>query len=119
MNSKLEAIKAHGAPFSQAARAAVAAPALLFCFPGVAKAANFGFVRFPDWMDQYLLQGVAVTAIFFVLTYVTKPRGVPFNRLYRTRLRGLNRLFYNILYVTFAALMIAVFIGMGLQQAAE
>lgn len=86
---------------------------------GPAMAFDAGFVRVPDWMDKYFVILVPVTVILLGLTWLTKPRGVPFNQLYRTPLTGLNRASYNALVITFVALMGLLFTGMGLQRLAE
>lgn len=90
-----------------------------FAVPKQVYAANFGFVRFPDWMDQYFVLGLAVLAILFVLIMMTKPSGVPFSQLRLTKMRPLPTIVFRLFQICFFALMIMLFIGMGLERVAE
>ncbi|MEM7212971.1 MAG: hypothetical protein AAF479_13950 [Pseudomonadota bacterium] len=93
--------------------------ALVVALPLPAHAFNLGFVRVPDWMDKWFLVLVPVTVIFWLLTLVSKPSGVPFNKLYRRPLTGFNRACYNGLLMVFIVTMAMLFLGMGLRRAVE
>ena len=95
--------------------------ALITAMPMQALAFNFGRVRAPDWMDPYALTLLICTCVGFMLIALTKPRHVPMNALYRhVREFGFfGRLSYVFTTISFFLLMGLVFVGMGLQRAAE
>lgn len=81
-----------------------------------AQAYNFGLVRAPDWMDVYVLGVLVLLVPFWIGTYVTKPKHVPFNQLYRTKLEPLNAFFYITTLVVLIVLLVLVFVGMTLAR---
>lgn len=89
--------------------------------PAPAFAFNFGFVRAPDWMDPYIGTAFVATLVLMGLTILAKPKGVPVNRmyLYRRHFSGVGRFIYGLFGLSFVTLMTMVFLGMGLQRAAE
>lgn len=97
--------------------------ALFFAFliPTQALAFDFGFVRGPVWMDQYLLILLGVSTFSFIMTLMFRPRGVPVNQMYMHfgRFNFVGRIVYGVFGLTFSALMVMVFLGMGLQRASE
>jgi hypothetical protein len=80
---------------------------------------NLGFVRVPEWMDSYIGWLFAATCVGFVGLAVTKPRGVPFNQLPNTKISPLANFFRFGTLITFAILMLMMFVGMGLRRFAE
>lgn len=93
---------------------AIVAPTQLLAF-------DFGKVRTPDWMDQYLLLLLMVWVPSLLLTLMFKPHGIPANRMYMHfgEFNLLGRLIYTIFGLSFTVFMIVLFIGMGLQRAVE
>ena len=94
---------------------AIGAPLL----PSQAFAANFGFVRWPDALDAYVLASAMFTAIGFAALKLQLPAGVPYNKVPKEQ--RTNGLFLAALVtgVSFVALMGLVFVGMGLQRSGE
>ena len=84
--------------------------------PQMALAYNFGFVRAPDWMDPYALVMALLTAMLFAFTLATKPRDVPMNEMYRTRLDGIAKVAFRSLQVVRMLLIGLVFVGMFLAR---
>ncbi|WP_368186990.1 hypothetical protein [Aestuariibius sp. HNIBRBA575] len=89
--------------------------------PTHASAYDFGFVRGPDWMDSYLLVLLVTTVCLMAATLVFIPLGASFNEMYKLfqDFSKVGRITYVAFGVSFGALMIMVFLGMGLQRAAE
>ncbi len=77
---------------------------------------NFGFVRVPDWMDNYLIGLFLVQLPFWIGILVTKPVGVPFSQLYRTKMEPLPNFLFRASQILFFVLLAAVFVGMGLAR---
>ncbi len=77
---------------------------------------NFGFVRAPDWMDNYFLVLLAIAISAMVITAATKPSHVPFNQLYRTKVEPLPTLFFRIFQISAVIVLAMLFIGMGLAR---
>ncbi len=86
-----------------------------------AHAADFGKVRWPDWMDVYIFPLIPAVLVLMLLTTLFKPRGVPVNEMYRHfgAFSPMGKLIYACFGLSFIALMVLVFLGMGLQRAAE
>lgn len=84
-----------------------------------AAAANFGFVRWPDYLDTYILIAAIASGVGFVWVKAVMPGGrslfeVPkAQRTFGMKLAG----YFGM--IAFVALMGMVFVGMGLQRAAE
>ena len=84
-----------------------------------AAAFNLGFIRAPDWMDQYFAWMIAAQILLIIGVFLTKPIGVPFNQLRTVKLDPAPKFFFysfGTLYMTF---MLLIFIGMGLARYAE
>ena len=86
-----------------------------------ATAYDFGFVRAPDWMDPIVGSLLAATVVLFGLTVAMKPRGVEVSEMYQHfgDFSLFGRIIYAAMALAFIALMGMVFLGMGLQRAAE
>ncbi len=99
----------------------IALSMVVIAVPAPALAFDFGFVRAPDWMDPYIGTAFLTTLLLMGLTMLVKPKGVPFNRMYfyRRHFSGVGRFIYGLFGLSFVALMGMVFLGMGLQRAAE
>ena len=82
---------------------------------------NFGFVRGPDWMDQYLILLIGITIVSLFFTLIFKPRGIPINQMYMHfwKFSVVGRIVYAIYGLSVVILMGMVFLGMGLQRLAE
>ncbi len=87
--------------------------------PAEAQAFNYGFIRVPDWMDRYLVALLVLQLPFWLGLVVTKPRGVPFNQLYRTQMGRVPTFFLRVTQILFVSMMTMFFLGMGLRRAAE
>ena len=84
-----------------------------------AAAANFGFVRWPDYLDTYILIAAIASGVGFVWVKAVMPGGRSLFEVPKAeRTLGMNLAGYFLL-VAFVALMGMVFVGMGLQRAAE
>jgi hypothetical protein len=99
--------------------ATFAAVGLALVGSGPAAAANFGFVRWPDYLDMYILIAAIASGVGIVWVKVVIPGGrglfeVPkADRTFGMKLAGYFAL------IAFVALMGMVFVGMGLQRAVE
>lgn len=97
----------------------LAAFGFVLSLAGPAAAANFGFVRWPDYFDTYILIAAIASGIGFVWVKAVMPGGrslfeVPkAERTFGMKLAGYFTM------IAFVALMSMVFVGMGLQRAAE
>lgn len=79
--------------------------------PSAAFAWDFGRrVKGPEYLDPYLYGFGVLTAIAYVVVAMTKPKGVPFNQMYRTRLTGMAKVAFRTFQVTGAG-FIAVLMG--------
>jgi hypothetical protein len=98
-----------------------AAMVSIISMPAPAFAANFGFVRWPDWMDAYIFPLLPTVGVLWLLTVLLKPRGVPQSEMYRHfgEFSALGKLIYVLFGLSFVVLMAFVFIGMGMQRASE
>jgi hypothetical protein len=92
---------------------------LLFLTTNNASAFNFGFVRAPDWMDQYFGYLLLLSFVFWILTILTKPTDVPFNQLYRTKVALAPTIFHRAMAASYLLFMVLVFVGMGLARYSE
>ncbi|MDD8024611.1 MAG: hypothetical protein PHX82_16065 [Paracoccaceae bacterium] len=87
--------------------------------PAQAFAANFGFVRWPDYLDAYIFLLMIPVAIGFIWLKMTLPKGMSLLQVPKEQ-RTKSMTFVG--YLTMAALislMALIFIGMGLQRFAE
>lgn len=84
--------------------------------PRNASAYDFGFLKAPDWMDQYILLALLLMVLFWAGAYLTKPEHVRFSELRKIRKTPLNRFFFVILQILTWITMALVFIGMGLAR---
>ncbi|MDU8946282.1 hypothetical protein [Ovoidimarina sediminis] len=95
---------------------ALLAPICVLAFANPALAFNWGFVRVPDWMDPWLLLLVILQAPFWIVALRYKPRGVSLMQMDKTGLPAFARLSITLVTILFAALMLMIFIGMGLAR---
>ena len=87
------------------------------CAGGPALAADFGRVRWPDWMDGYILLGAASTGFAFLLVLLTKPRDLSISEARTAPIGAVPRVFFLILQLSFFAMMGLIFYGMYLARA--
>ena len=88
-------------------------------WPEQAFAANFGFVRWPDSLDAFLLVAAVFTAVGFAALKIQLPAGLSYAQVPREHRTTAMSLAAVVTGVSFAALMGMVFVGMGLQRLAE
>ena len=81
-----------------------------------AVAFNFGFVRVPDWMDQWIVLLLILQAPFWLVALRYKPRGQSLLQMDRSGLPGFAKFSILAVIVLFALLMIMIFVGMGLAR---
>jgi hypothetical protein len=86
---------------------------------GPATAANFGFVRWPDYLDTYILIAAIVSGVGFVWLKAVLPKGLSFVDVPKANRTPGMKLAAFVTMIAFVALMGMVFVGMGLQRAAE
>ncbi len=87
--------------------------------PNTALAFNFGFVRAPDYLDQYFIVLLLAAVPAWIAVTITKPRNVPFNELYRTKMDRLPQAYFRIFQLIVGAILILLFVGMGLARMHE
>jgi hypothetical protein len=86
---------------------------------GPAAAANFGFVRWPDYLDIYIVIAAVPTLLGAAWLKMVLPKGVTYYNLPKAeRTLGL-KLVGLVTQISLVALMAMIFVGMGLQRAAE
>lgn len=94
--------------------------AALMSLPQAAHAANFGFVRWPAYLDMPILVSAVMTGIFCILVKTHLPKGakdyVSVPKEDRTFTLTASVI---ALMASFVLCMGMVFLGMGLQRAAE
>ncbi|NSX54207.1 hypothetical protein [Parasulfitobacter algicola] len=81
-----------------------------------AAAFNFGFVRAPDYLDPFFIALLIAAFIFWIAVIFTKPRGIPFNQLYKTQMDPVPTYYFRILQAIVIIFMVLLFLGMGLQR---
>jgi hypothetical protein len=84
-----------------------------------ALAADFGFVRWPDYLDTYILIAAIATGLGFVWLKLVLPKGTSFDKVPKADRTAGMKLAASMTGIAFVALMGMVFVGMGLQRAAE
>jgi hypothetical protein len=84
-----------------------------------AHAANFGFVRWPDYLDSYILIATVASGIGFVLLKSVLPSGKSFTDVPKADRTIAMKIIAYPTMLAFFALMAMIFVGMGLQRAAE
>lgn len=84
-----------------------------------AAAFNYGFIRAPDWMDQYFVWMIVAQLSLLVGVFLTKPIDVPFKQLRTVKLDLAPKLFFYSFGTLYMVFMLLVFVGMGLARYAE
>jgi hypothetical protein len=99
--------------------ATTAATVSLLLAAGPAAAANFGFVRWPAYLDLYILVVALPVALSLVWLKLVLPKGMTFYNLPKEQRTAGITFAGRVGQISFCALMILVFVGMGLQRAVE
>lgn len=86
---------------------------------GPAAAANFGFVRWPGYLDSYITIAAIASGVGFVWLKAVLPRGLSFVEVPRDGRTVGMKLAAFVTIIAFLVLMGMVFVGMGLQRASE
>ena len=86
---------------------------------GPAAAANFGFVRWPDYLDTYIYVAAIVTVLSLVAVKMQLPKGLGYAEVPKDQRTTAMFVTVVVMGIAFVALMGMVFVGMGLQRAAE
>lgn len=88
--------------------------------PQVAYAANFGFVRWPDYLDMPIVSSMIATVVFFVIFKAVLPKGakdyVSVPKEERSLMLKATCLF---MLASLGICIGLIFLGMGLQRASE
>lgn len=84
-----------------------------------AAAFDIGFLRVPDWMDQYLFWLLVLQLPFWLGLLLTKPGHIPFNQMYKSRMGIVPTFFLLIVQVLFFSTMALFFVGMALVRTPE
>ncbi|WP_282046559.1 hypothetical protein [Roseibium album] len=91
-----------------------------FSLPQAAYAANFGFVRWPDYLDMPIASSMIATAVFSVVFKAILPKGakdyVSVPKEERPLLLKATGLF---MLASLGICIGLIFLGMGLQRASE
>ncbi len=98
------------AAFAAAASLALAGPAF---------AANFGFVRWPDYLDTYILVAGVVTIPGLILLKLQLPKGLGYTEVPKDQRTTAMFLTVVVTGIACVALFGMVFAGMALQRMAE
>jgi len=93
--------------------------AALLLSSNYAAAFNYGFIRAPDWMDQYFIWMIVAQLLLLVGVFITKPIDVPFNRLRTVSLDPAPKFFFYSFGTLYMVFMLLIFVGMGLARYAE
>ncbi|MEP4249059.1 hypothetical protein [Tateyamaria sp.] len=95
-------------------------PAALMSLPQAAQAADFGFVRWPGYLDMPIVLTAAMTFILFLVFKTQMPKGAAdFVSVPKEERSALLTLSTYSMIGSFALCMGMVFVGMGLARAAE
>jgi len=97
---------------------------LLLCsaisIPQAAHAANFGFVRWPSFLDMPIVWTMVITGIMFAVAKTQMPKGakdyISVPKEERSMLLKASTL---LMFASLIACLGMVFVGMGLQRAVE
>lgn len=100
-------------------KARLATFGLALTLAGPATAANFGFVRWPDYLDSYIMIAAVASGVGFVWLKAALPKGLSFTEVPQADRTARMKLAALVTMIAFIALMGMVFVGMGLQRAAE
>ena len=87
------------------------------CVSGPALAADFGRVRWPDWMDGYILLAAASVGFGLLMVFLTKPSGLSIGEARTARIGVVPRIFFVVLQLSFFGMMGLIFYGMYLARA--
>ncbi|MFN3971654.1 MAG: hypothetical protein ACK4L4_09790 [Gemmobacter sp.] len=91
----------------------------VMCWPGAALAADFGRVRWPDYLDPYIYAALAVAVPSVILMKILLPSGYYLLNVPAEKRTPLLNVVGAVAFVSFVSLMGLVFTGMYLQRAAE
>ena len=100
-------------------KTATLALVIFILFTQSAAAFNFGFVRAPDYLDPYFIFLLIMAAPIYLAVLATKPKNVPFNRLYQTKMALLPTIYFRMLQVVTFLTIGLLFVGMALARMAE
>ncbi|MBB3992530.1 hypothetical protein GGR95_000149 [Sulfitobacter undariae] len=96
---------------------------LLFSFislPQTAQAANFGFVRWPGYLDMPIIAAMLMTGLSFVLLKTQMPKGAKdFVSVPKDERSVMLKASAFLMLVSFVVCLGMIFVGMGLQRAVE
>lgn len=86
---------------------------------GKALAANLGFVRWPDYLDFYILASTALTAVSFFVLKAVVPKGKSYSEVPKAERTRFMTVVAFAMILSLVATMGMIFVGMGLQRATE
>ncbi|MEO1473918.1 MAG: hypothetical protein AAFS03_08255 [Pseudomonadota bacterium] len=87
--------------------------------PAQAFAANFGFIRWPDYLDAYIFPLMIPAVIGFIWLKMTLPKGMYFLQVPKEKRTTSMAIAGYLTLVTLVPLLTLIFIGMGLQRFSE
>ena len=87
--------------------------------PGQAFAANFGFFRWPDYLDAYIFPLMIPAVVAGIWLKMTLPKGMYFLQVPKEQRTKSMTIAGYLTMVTFIPLMALIFIGGWLQRLAE
>ena len=87
--------------------------------PGQAFAANFGSIRWPDYLDAYIFSLMIPAVLGGIWLKRTLPKGMYFLQVPKEQRTKSMTIAGYLTLVTFIPMMGLIFIGMGLQRFAE
>ncbi len=92
----------------------------LIAIPQAAHAANFGFVRWPTYLDMPIVLAIFVAGLSLVLFKTQMPKEAKdFMSVPKEERSTLLKVSAFIMLASLAACLLMVFVGMGLQRATE
>lgn len=92
----------------------------LFVIPQAAHAANFGFVRWPNYLDMPIVLAIFMVGLSLVLFKTQMPKEAKdFMSVPKEERSTLLKVSAFMMLASLAACLLMVFIGMGLQRATE
>ena len=87
--------------------------------PGQAFAANFGFIRWPDYLDAFIFPLIIPAILGGIWLKMTLPKGMHFLQVPKEQRTKSMTIAGYLTLVTFIPLMALIFIGGWLQRLAE
>lgn len=87
----------------------------LFFLPNLALASGLGRRKFEihETVEPYFYFCIALVVISSVFVLITKPKGVPFQKLHDMRLTGLVRVYFRIAQWAVGACALAIWVSIG------